>query len=155
MGYEHIINPEGSLYHYTKRENIDNILRDGRIRRFGDRECWFCTSLEDTLKLMEKTVMMEGKSYYGIGGILKRYPAFVPSEYVILKLEQHYQNGVWVRWNQELPEGSPPDLVEEARIFSHLKVGFRGELKFKENPEIIEVTVLLEEHQQSTLSMGQ
>lgn len=99
--------------------------------------------------------MMESKSYYGIGGILKRYPAFVPSEYVILKLEQHYQNGVWVRWNQELPEGSPPDLVEEARIFSHLKVGFRGELKFKENPEIIEVTVLLEEHQQSTLSMGQ
>lgn len=155
MGYEHIIKPEGSLYHYTKRENIDTILRDGRIRRFGDRECWFCISLEDTLKLMEKTVMMEGKSYYGIGGILKRYPVFVPSEYVILKLEQRYQNGVWVRWNQELPEGSPPDLVEEARIFSHLKVGFRGELKFKENPEIIEVTVLLEEHQQSTLSMGQ
>lgn len=155
MGYEHIIKPEGNLYHYTKRENIDTILRDGRIRRFGDRECWFCTSLEDTLKLMEKTVMMEGKSYYGIGGILKRYPVFVPSEYVILKLEQRYQNGVWVRWNQELPEGSPLDLVEEASIFSHLKVGFRGELKFKENPEIIEVTVLLEEHQQSTLSMGQ
>lgn len=155
MGYEHIIKPEGSLYHYTKRENIDTILRDGRIRRFGDQECWFCISLEDTLKLMEKTVMMEGKSYYGIGGILKRYPVFVPSEYVILKLEQRYQNGVWVRWNKELPEGSPLDLVEEARIFSHLKVGFRGELKFKENPEIIEVTVLLEEHQQSTLSMGQ
>ena len=155
MGYERIIEPEGYLYHYTKREHLDNILQDGRIRRFGDRECWFCTSLEDTLKLMENTVMMEGKSYYGVGGMLKRYPAFVPEDYVILKFEQRYKNGVWVRWNQELPEGSPLELVNEARIFSHLKVGFRGELKFKENPEIIEVTALLEEHQQHTQSLGQ
>ena len=49
MAYERIDGPKGLLYHYTKRENIEPILQDGRIRKFKDRECWFCTSLEDTL----------------------------------------------------------------------------------------------------------
>ena len=116
----------------------------------GDTECWVCGSLEDTLKLMQNTVMMEGKPYYKVGGALGFYPKFVPEDYVILKLEPRYQNGEWVRWNQELPPGSPAELVEAARVFSQLKLGFRGDLKFREHPEIIEVAPLLttQEHQQ-------
>ena len=64
MAYERIDKPKGLLYHYTKRENVESILRDGRIRKFKDSECWFCTSLEDTLRLMELTVMQEGKLYF-------------------------------------------------------------------------------------------
>lgn len=123
MGYECIEKPEGCLYHYTLRECLDNILRDCRIRRFSDRECWFCTSLVDTLTLMENTVMKEGKSYYGVGGALKCYPAFVSDDYVVLKLEPRYQSGEWVRWNQEMPPGSTPELLEAAWAFSQLKVG--------------------------------
>lgn len=143
MTYERIPRPEGSLYHYTRRERLESILRAGRIRRMGDLECWFCTSLEDTLAFMERTVMQEGKPYYGLGGILLRYPAFVPEDYVILKLEPRYQSGEWVRWNQEMPQDAPPELLEEARIFSHLKIGYRGDLKFWEHPEILEVAPLL------------
>lgn len=66
MSYERIARPEGSLYHYTKRDHLDSILRDGRIRRMGDTECWFCTSLEDTLTLMRNTVMMEGSPTLGL-----------------------------------------------------------------------------------------
>lgn len=154
MAYERIAKPEGFLYHYTKREHLDSILQDGKIRRMGDRECWFCTSLEDTLTLMENTVMMEGKPYYGLGGVLKRYPAFVPEDYVILKLEQRYQNGDWVRWNQELPPGAAPELLEAARVFSRLKVGFRGDLKFREPPEIIEAAPLIQaQTNQPTMTM--
>ena len=69
MAYERIDGPKGLLYHYTKRENIEPILQDGRIRKFKDRECWFCTSLEDTLRLMELTVMEEG--ICGVGVIPK------------------------------------------------------------------------------------
>ena len=69
MAYERIDGPKGLLYHYTKRENIEPILQDGRIRKFKDRECWFCTSLEDTLRLMELTVMEEGKLYYDANGL--------------------------------------------------------------------------------------
>lgn len=143
MAYERISRLTGSLYHYTRRDRLESILKDGRIRRMGDKECWFCTSLEDTLALMKRTVMQEGKPYYGLGGVLLRYPAFMPEDYVILKLEPRYQNGEWVRWNQEMPPNTPPEILEEARVFSHLKVGFRGDLKFKEHPEILEVAQFL------------
>lgn len=45
------INRRGRLYHYTRKENLDRILRDGRIRRFMDTECWFYASVEDTCQL--------------------------------------------------------------------------------------------------------
>ena len=154
MAYERIDRPEGCLYHYTTRNHLDNILQDGRIRRMGDTECWFCTSLEDTLTLMKNTVMMEGKPYYGLGGVLKRYPAFAPEDYVILKLEPRFQSGDWVHWNQGFPPGAPPELLEAGRAFSRLKVGYRVDLKFREHPEIIEVAaLLLEQEPQQHLTM--
>lgn len=120
----------------------------------GDTECWFCTSLENILALMERTVMQEGKSNFGLGGVLKHYPTFVPEDYVILKLELRYQSGDWVRWNYEMPPGAPPELTEEASVFSRLKVGYLGDLKFWEHPEIIEVApLLLQQISQQNLTM--
>lgn len=145
MAYELIKEPEGWLYHYTKKDRLEAILQDGRIRRFGDKECWFCTSLEDTLRLMEMTVMKEGHPYIDKQGIVRKYPAFVPEDYIILKLEQNHQNGEWVRWNQEMPLGSSPEILAQAEEFSLLKKGFRGDLKFHRNPQVIEVAPLLEE----------
>ena len=86
MGYERIQKPEGLLYHYTRKENLESILRDGRIRKFCDRETWFTKSLADTLRLMSLTVMQEGAAYYDARGRLQRYPAFVPEDYVVLEL---------------------------------------------------------------------
>lgn len=34
------------VYHLTQLDKLDGILNDGKIRRFGDTECWFCESLE-------------------------------------------------------------------------------------------------------------
>ena len=89
--------------------------------------------------------MQEGKPYYGLGGVLRHYPTFKPEDYVILKLEPRYQSGEWVRWNQELPQNAPPELIEEARVFSRLKVGYRGDFKFREHPEVMEAATLLQE----------
>ena len=149
MAYERIDGPKGLLYHYTKRENIEPILQDGRIRKFKDRECWFCTSLEDTLRLMELTVMEEGKLYYDANGLPRRYPKFIPEEYVVLELSPRYQNGDWVIWNQEFPDGAPEDIRKLGEEFSHLKIGFRGDLRFYENPNIYEVAELFQEQTQS------
>lgn len=141
--------PKGLLYHYTKRENIEPILQDGRIRKFKDRECWFCTSLEDALRLMELTVMEEGKLYYDANGLPRRYPKFVPEEYVVLELSPRYQNGDWVIWNQEFPGGAPEEIRKLGEEFSHLKIGFRGDLRFYENPNIYEVAELFQEQTQT------
>ena len=150
MGYERVTDRPEAVYHYTNRKNLENILRDGRIRRMGDTECWFCPTLEDTLTLMRSTIMVEGKPYYKVGGAIGFYPKFVPEDYVILKLTPRWQNGEWVRWVQELPPGSPSELLEAARVFSNLKLGFRGDLRFYPHPEIIEAAPLLAPPEQSS-----
>lgn len=75
--------------------------------------------------------------------------------YVILRLQPRFQNGEWVRWNQELPLDAPTSLQEEAKRFSSLKVGFRGDLKFQEHPDIIELAPLLERQQRMGLKLTQ
>lgn len=98
---------------------------------------------------MELTVMEEGKLYYDTNGLPRKYPKFVPEEYVVLELSPRYQNGDWVRWNQEFPEGVPEGLLKLGEEFSHLKIGFRGDLRFYENPNIYEVSELLQEQMQT------
>ena len=120
------------VYHLTKKANLESILDDGAIRRFDDTECWFCESLAKMKAYMEQTVLCEGKPYYGAGGQLCRYPKFEPDEHIILKLTPSRREGNWYRWNQEIPLNSPPELVQAAAEFSKLKIGYRGDLAFKD-----------------------
>ncbi len=120
------------VYHLTQQDKLDDILNDGKIRRFGDTECWFCESLEKMKAYMEQTVLCEGKAYYGVGGQLCHYPKFEPDKHVILKLTPCRREGNWYRWNQEIPLNSPPELVQAAAEFSNLKIGYRGDLAFKD-----------------------
>lgn len=83
MSYEKVPIPS-IVYHLTKKENLNSILEDEAIRRFGDSECWFCESLPKMKAYMEQTVLCEGKPYYAVGGQLCRYPRFVPENYVPL-----------------------------------------------------------------------
>ena len=143
MAYERLTISPVEVYHLTRRENLASILRDGRIRPADGRECWFCLSLPDMLRYMEYTVMKEGQRYVAADSTIRRYPKFLPRDYVILKLTPRYQNGTWVRWNQEFPPGVPPEALARGEEFSKLKIGFRGALKFRDGPEIIEVAPLL------------
>ena len=147
MAYKRVNKPEGSLFHYTKRGNLEQILKDQKIKRFHDRECWFCTSIEDIMRLMELTVMQEGKPYYDVKGHLQRYPAFVAEDYVILELCPRFQSGEWVKWSQELPRDAPRKLWILGDEFSNLKLGFRGDLKFYPNPTVYEVSTLIERYE--------
>ena len=47
-----------------------------------------------------------------------------------------------------MPPGCPPEILAEAEEFSLLKKGFRGDLKFYQNLQGIEVSSLLEEQAQ-------
>ena len=148
------VTPPSVVYHLTRMENLDSILDDGKISRFMDSECWFCESLGKMKAYMEQTVMCEGKPYYAVSGQLGRYPKFVPEDYVILRLNPRFQKGEWVQWMQEMPPGSPPELLKAAETFSNLKLGFRGDLKFQQNPEVIEVAPLVETAQTQFLDIS-
>ena len=141
MAYQKVPRPS-TVYHLTQKGNLDSILDDGMIRRFNDTECWFCESLDKMRAYMEQTVMCEGKPYYAVGGQLCRYPKFVPEDYVLLKLTPSHAKDNWYRWDQEIPPGSPRGLVQAAKEFSMLKIGYRGDMAFKE-PEVIDVPKFL------------
>ena len=136
------VRPPVKIYHLTGKDNLNSILDDGVIRRFNDTECWFCESLDKMRAYMEQTVMCEGKPYYAVGGQLCRYPKFVPEDYVLLKLTPSHTKDNWYRWDQEIPPGSPKELARAAREFSLLKIGYRGDMAFKE-PEVIDVPLFL------------
>lgn len=85
MAYSKVSIPT-EVFHFTQRQNLEQILADRRIRRFGDTECWFCRSPEDMLRYMEMTVMNEGQKYIAPDRTLKRYPKFEPENYVMLGL---------------------------------------------------------------------
>lgn len=127
---------------------MESILKEQRIRKYKDKECWFCRSLEDTLRLMELTVMQEGKLYINADGRPAYYPHFEPEEYVILEITPRYQNGEWVSWNQELSGDADAGLIALAEEFSGLKIGFRGDLKFYKEPVVHPVAELLQEQTQ-------
>ena len=138
------VRPPVKIYHLTGKDNLNSILDDGVIRRFNDTECWFCESLDKMRAYMEQTVMCEGKPYYAVGGQLCRYPKFVPEDYVLLKLTPSHAKDNWYRWDQEIPPGSPKELVQAAKEFSGLKIGYRGDLTFR-NAEVIDVALFLTE----------
>ena len=138
------------VYHLTRLENVDSIRADKRIRRFGDTECWFCRSTEDMLRYMEYTVLCEGKPYIATGGNIKRYPKFNPEEYVLLKLIPSKWEDKWYQWNQELPANASPEAKAEAREFSELKIGYRGDLRFAKM-EVIDISQLMQEQSQNTV----
>lgn len=141
MAYQKVPRPS-TVYHLTQKGNLDSILDDGMIRRFNDTECWFCESLDKMRAYMAQTVLCEGKPYYAVGGQLCRYPKFVPEDYVLLKLTPSHAKDNWYRWDQEIPPDSPRGLVQAAKEFSMLKIGYRGDMAFKE-PEVIDVPKFL------------
>ena len=140
------------VYHLTKRENVESIRTDKRIRRFGDTECWFCRTPEDMLRYMEYTVLCEGKPYIATGGRIEHYPKFIPEDYVLLKLIPSKWEDKWYQWNQELPGNASPEAKAEAREFSELKIGYRGDLRFSKM-EVIDLEQIMGMREQSQ-SMG-
>ena len=50
---------------------------------------------------------------------------------------------------QEFPGGAPEEIRKLGEEFSHLKIGFRGDLRFYENPNIYEVAELFQEQTQT------
>lgn len=131
MSYERVCAP-AVVYHLTRRENAEKILKEKCVRRFSDTECWFCRSIADMIQYMNMTVMNEGKPYYSVGGVLCFYPKFVPDHYVILEIPVGEPDANWYIWNQEVPCNATLEYKKKAELFSKIKIGYRGDLHFDE-----------------------
>ena len=87
-------------------------------------------------------MLREGKPYIAIGGRVARYPKFQPEEYVLLKLTPSKWEDKWYQWNQEVPANASAELKAQAKEFSELKIGYRGDLRFSKM-EVIELAQII------------
>ena len=141
MAYEKVPRPS-TVYHLTQKGNLDSILDDGRIRRFGDTECWFCESLDKMKAYMEQTVMCKGKPYRTADGQLCHYSNFNSEAYILLKLAPIRQENAWYRRTQEQSSSSSDEVMQAEREFFPLSIGYRGDMAFQ-NAEVIDVPKFL------------
>ena len=63
---------------------------------------------------------------------------------MILELTPRYQNGEWVKWNQEVDNRCTDEQKALAEEFSSFKIGYRGDLKFKSESKVIEISQALQ-----------
>lgn len=71
---------------------------------------------------------------------------------MLLKLTPSKWEDKWYQWNQELPVNTSPEVKAEARKFSELKIGYRGDLRFSKM-EVIDLEQIMGMREQSQ-SMG-
>lgn len=61
------------VYHLTQQDKLDDILDAGKIRRFGDTECWFCESPEK-MKAYTRTLLSPSRWVLITAAVLLRWP---------------------------------------------------------------------------------
>ena len=91
---------------------------------------------------MAMTVMNEGQKYIAPDRTIKRYPKFEPESYVMLRIVPAKWEDKWYQWNQELPANASPEALQQAKEFSELKLGYRGDLRFSQ-VEVFEMTEVM------------
>jgi len=84
MQLQKVISPVKYLYHYTTRENAQQIIKERTVRCFQDRFTFFTASREDAVKVCHN-VLKEGALYIDHDLTLKKRALVDFNDYVILR----------------------------------------------------------------------
>lgn len=156
--WERVPQPD-TVFHMTHRDNLDSILKDGKITTGHDYICWFFTSLENMNTYITISNALEGRKYYDYDGKLHTAPPIVPSETVVLKMKPRYSEPLY--WYREINTNNINDeqLIDEdgtpltgkkrekalatLHQFDIARVVHYGAMKFKQPPEVLELMDVL------------
>lgn len=147
--FEEIDTPQ-VVYHMTNRENLDSILRDGKIRSVrgpgekADFVTYFFPAVEEIPVYIELTGANTGRQYYDFDGRLRIAPPLVHEETIVLKLRPQGRQDM--EWYKEKPakgvnnSSLSNDSVEKLQEYmSAARVCHYGPMRFQKDPEIIEL----------------
>lgn len=148
--FEEIEQPK-IVYHMTDRKNIPSILKDGKIKSVrengaqADFMTFFFPSLEEIPVYIELTGADTGRKYYDFDGHIHTAPPLNHAETVILKLEPRGRQPL--EWYKEAINDSNRTFPDEAtrklwEYMNNARICHYGEMRFKDNPEIIELATV-------------
>jgi hypothetical protein len=134
------------VYHMTDRKNLSAILSDGKIDSKEDFMTFFFPSLESIPVYIAATGADACRLYYGADGRVHQAPPLNHAETVVLKLVPRYNNGDWfvestLAGVQNVSNPTARALREKlCRLMDAARVCHYGPMRFKRDPEIIELT---------------
>lgn len=145
--YEEIAQPE-KVYHMTDRKNLENIIKDGKIKSKADYMTFFFPSIEDIPIYIELTGADTGRQYWDFDGKIHTAPPLNHAETVVLKLAPRgRQKMEWYRETinkTNTPFPNEPATKETARklweYMNNARICHYGSMPFEKNPEIIELS---------------
>lgn len=143
MGYVKSIIVPKKVYHYTRRENVESIMKEGKIYPADGLESWYCLTLDDLKQYLELTAMNEGQPYVDSDFQIKKYPKFIPENFVILELKPRYSDHWYYFYTSEYDKKINNSHTENP--LDKIKICHKGTMEFKNSIKIIEMTELIKE----------
>lgn len=133
----------------TPRENLESILRDGYIKADWAGECFFFRGLKDIPVYIELTGALHGRKTFdrvtetSPAMQIRTLPPLVPADTVVLCLKPRYTDNKWYR-EITLQNRYTEKDAERVQMFDNCRIMHEGNMKFKDNPAIIELANILD-----------
>ena len=122
------------VYHYTKKSNVDSIIKDKKIKKFRDIYTFFTESYESAIYLLEKVTCNPRCATIGFDGITRPNRNSI-EDFCVLELEidkNYIDTTKWYESNSAF--GDNKEKV--AKINS--SICYQGDVRFK-NCKILEI----------------
>ena len=134
-------------YHYSTKENIKKILQDGKVKQFDDYMTYFFYKLEYIPIYFDLTGAYHGRRAWNTDGTkIITYPPIIPKDYAVLKLYPARKEPL--AWYEERSRITAKNDTQREllTLFDSLRICHYGDLSFKRDPEIIELSDVVEKY---------
>lgn len=133
-------------YHYSTKENINKILRNGKVKQFDDFMTYFFYRLEDIPVYLDLTGAYHGRRAYNTRGQIVTYPPVIPEEYAVIKIYPSRPEPL--AWYEERTQknAQTEQQRELLALFDSIRICHYGDLNFKPDPEVIELADVIKKY---------
>lgn len=142
--FQEIPQPE-CVYHMTDRQNIEAIMRDGKVRTFNDYMCFFFPDIESVSLYIDTSNALKGRKYYDFDGKWHTQPPLVIDDTVVLKLKPRRKEPL--QWFKEIHTEAfmqkvPEDERSKVLAFDASRICHYDDMAFRTFPGDVEVIEL-------------
>ena len=78
------------VYHFTRRKNVDSIVKDRQLKKFKDTHVFVCENYEGCIEVIKSTILNPNARYVDFDGMVKKYNPEDIKDFVIMKLETRF-----------------------------------------------------------------
>lgn len=129
--FEEIEQPE-VVYHMTDKENLNDILSDGKIKSFNDYVTFFFPDTKVIPIYIQLTGALTGKLYYGTDEVIRKAPPLDIDNTIVLELiPRRTEKLEWCREVISAQEHLSEDAKPLRSLFNQCIIAHYGNFQFR------------------------